>query len=158
MIYKNVKTFSAYLTRFRFRTKLRNILSSDRTSKNFPFSLPLWNPSHENLVPDRRCRILLKVVLVRLWVTWVQGIWRGEGWGEGWERGGQFTSNLRPRWTDPVTARRVPSKWKGVRKGSKGNWQGETVKQGEYAMYIVIHVRVYKRMPVGMKDTSCIYS
>jgi hypothetical protein len=28
----------------------------------------------------------------------------------GWERGGQFTSNLRPRWTDPVTARRVPSK------------------------------------------------
>jgi hypothetical protein len=26
------------------------------------------------------------------------------------KRGGQFTSNLRPRWTDPVTARRVPSK------------------------------------------------
>ncbi len=34
----------------------------------------------------------------------------GEGLGEGWVRGGQFTSNLRPRWTDPVTARRVPSK------------------------------------------------
>jgi hypothetical protein len=38
------------------------------------------------------------------------GIWRGEGQGKGGERGGQFTSNLRPRWTDPVTARRVPSK------------------------------------------------
>ncbi len=61
-------------------------------------------------VPDRRRRILLKVVSVRRWVTWVLGIWRGEGLGKGWERGGQFTSNLRPRWTDPVTARRVPSK------------------------------------------------
>ncbi len=30
--------------------------------------------------------------------------------GQKGERGGQFTSNLRPRWTDPVTARRVPSK------------------------------------------------
>ncbi len=25
---------------------------------------------------------------------------------------GQFTSNLRERWTDPITARMVPSKWK----------------------------------------------
>ncbi len=30
--------------------------------------------------------------------------------GEGWKRGDQFTSNLGPGWTDPVTARRVPSK------------------------------------------------
>jgi hypothetical protein len=28
------------------------------------------------------------------------------------EWGVQFTSKRRPRWTDPVTARRVPSKWK----------------------------------------------
>jgi hypothetical protein len=34
------------------------------------------------VVPDRRCRIL-RVILVRRWVTWVLGIWRGEGWGEG---------------------------------------------------------------------------
>ncbi len=34
-------------------------------------------------VPDRRRRILLKVVLVRRWVTWVLGIWRGEGLGRG---------------------------------------------------------------------------
>ncbi len=44
-----------------------------------------------------------------------QGVWglgnlEGGGWGEGWVRGGQFTSNLGLRWTDPVTARRVPSK------------------------------------------------
>ncbi len=37
-------------------------------------------------VPDRRRRILLKVVLVRHWVTWVLGIWRGEG-GERVEKG-----------------------------------------------------------------------
>ncbi len=24
---------------------------------------------------------------------------------------GQFTSNLREKWMDPITARRVPSKW-----------------------------------------------
>ncbi len=28
------------------------------------------------------------------------------------KRKGQFTSNLRERWTDPITARRVPNKWK----------------------------------------------
>jgi hypothetical protein len=50
----------------------------------------------------------------------VLGIWRGEGSEKGRERGSQFTSNLRLRWTDPVTARRVPSKWKGIGKGSKG--------------------------------------
>jgi hypothetical protein len=38
-------------------------------------------------VPDRRCRILLKVVLVRRWVTWVLGIWRGEGLGKGLRKG-----------------------------------------------------------------------
>jgi hypothetical protein len=30
---------------------------------------------------------------------------------------GQFMSNLRERWTDPITARRVPSKWK---RGARG--------------------------------------
>jgi hypothetical protein len=32
----------------------------------------------------------------------------------------QFTSNRETRWTDPVTARRVPSKWIKGNKGSKG--------------------------------------
>ncbi len=62
------------------------------------------------LVPDRRSRIIPEVVLVRRWTVGVLGIWRGEGLGEGWGKGGQFTSNLSPRWTIPVTARRVPSK------------------------------------------------
>jgi hypothetical protein len=31
------------------------------------------------IVPDRRSRIL-EVVIVRRLVTWVLGIWRGEGW------------------------------------------------------------------------------
>jgi hypothetical protein len=57
-------------------------------------------------VPDKRSRIH-EVVVVRRLLTWLLGIWSGEGMGKGWERGGQFTSNLRPRWTDPVTARRV---------------------------------------------------
>ncbi len=61
-------------------------------------------------VPDRRRRIIPEVVIVRRWAAGVLGIWRGESLGKGWDRGGQFTSNLRPRWTDPVTARRVPSK------------------------------------------------
>jgi hypothetical protein len=30
-------------------------------------------------VPDRRSRIL-EVVIVRCLITWVLGIWRGEGW------------------------------------------------------------------------------
>jgi hypothetical protein len=34
------------------------------------------------IVPDRRCRIL-KVILVRRLITWVLGIWRGEGLGKG---------------------------------------------------------------------------
>jgi hypothetical protein len=61
-------------------------------------------------------------------------------------RGGQFTSNPGKRWTDPVTARRVPSKWKGVNKGSKG-----------IIMYITYLVRVCYGMIAVMNDTSCIY-
>jgi hypothetical protein len=37
------------------------------------------------------------------------------------EMGSKFTSNPGKRWTDPVTARRVPSKWRGKNKRSKGN-------------------------------------
>jgi hypothetical protein len=61
-------------------------------------------------VPDRRRRIVPEVLVVRHWVIGVLGIGGGRVKGKGWDRGGQFTSNLRPRWTDPVTARRVPSK------------------------------------------------
>jgi hypothetical protein len=42
--------------------------------------------------------------------VWGPGGGGGAELGEGWGKRGQFTSNLRPRWTIPVTARRVPSK------------------------------------------------
>ncbi len=85
-----------------FRTEDAGFFSScNRASKNIVNALN---------VPDRRRRIHLEVVLVGRWAIWVLGIWRGEGWRKGWERGGQFTNYLRPRWTEPVTARRVPSK------------------------------------------------
>ncbi len=35
-----------------------------------------------NSVPDKRCWILLKVVLVRRWVTWDSGNLEGGGFGE----------------------------------------------------------------------------
>jgi hypothetical protein len=54
-------------------------------------------------VPDRRCRIL-EVVIVRRLATWVLGILRGEGLGKGLRKGRSVYK------TDPVTARRVPSK------------------------------------------------
>ncbi len=76
-------------------------------NKKYPFYRP---QCLDILVPDRRSRIIPEVVLVRRWAVGVLGIWRGEGLGEGQGKGGQFTSNLRPRWTNPVTARRVPSK------------------------------------------------
>ncbi len=63
------------------------------------------------IVPDNKSLNIPEVVLVRRWAVGVLGIWKGEGQlGEGWGKWGQFTSNLRPRWTIPVTARRVPSK------------------------------------------------
>jgi hypothetical protein len=34
----------------------------------------------------------------------------GGGGGKGWVKGGQFANKLGLRWTDPVTARRLPSK------------------------------------------------
>ncbi len=38
---------------------------------------------------------------------------------------GQFTSNREKRWMDPVTARRVPSKWIKGSKGNKGSKGGK---------------------------------
>ncbi len=38
-------------------------------------------------VPDRRRRVHLEIVLVRRWVSWVLGIWKGRVWGKGGSRG-----------------------------------------------------------------------
>ncbi len=48
---------------------------------------------------------------------------------------GQFTSNPRERGTDPITARRVPSKWKRGTEGNKGS-KGNIVYKPIYPMYI----------------------
>jgi hypothetical protein len=45
------------------------------------------NSENEVTVPDRRRRIHLEVVLVRRWVIWVLGIWKGRVWGKGGSRG-----------------------------------------------------------------------
>jgi hypothetical protein len=55
------------------------------------------------------------------------GIWNGEGTGRGWKGGGQFTSNLGPRWTGSyhvkegfqVSKREVGLEKEGISKGSK---------------------------------------
>ncbi len=56
----------------------------------------------------------LEVLIVALKLYRRQlGFWEfggGRVWVKGGKRKGQFTSNLRLRWTIPVTARRVPSK------------------------------------------------
>jgi hypothetical protein len=61
---------------------------------------------------------------------------------------GQSTSNLKERWTDPITARRVPSKWKRGTKGNKGS-KGNIV-------YITYLPYVYIGTNAVKNDTSCI--
>jgi hypothetical protein len=68
------------------------------------------------------------VVLVRRTINpGMLGIWNGEGMGRGWKGGGQFTSNLEPRWTGSyhvkegfqVSKRKVGLEKEGISKGSK---------------------------------------
>ncbi len=62
--------------------------------------------------------------------------------GEGWSKRGQFTSNLRGRWTIPVTtggwqvSRRGHEGEQGGAKGSKGELARGKGSQGRCAMYI----------------------
>jgi hypothetical protein len=79
---------------------------------------------------------------------WGVGI---SGWGpHGLDEGtkSQFTSNRETRWTDPVTARRVPSKWiKGNKrnKGSKGN-KGNNGSTGLIGCIQPVSSHVHNRM------------
>jgi hypothetical protein len=68
------------------------------------------------------------VVLVRRTIKpGMLGIWSGEGMGRGWKGGGQFTSNLGPRWMGSyhikegfqVSKRKVGLEKEGISKGSK---------------------------------------
>ncbi len=85
------------------------------------------------IVPDHESRFRDTVLMgVHLEVRSLGGIGILE-YGANEQRTGkwgvQFTSKRRPRWTDPVTARRVPSKWK--REQREQGEQGEQEKQGE---------------------------
>jgi hypothetical protein len=50
--------------------------------------------------------------------------------GEGWGKWGQFTSNLRLRWTIPVTAGGCQVSRRGNKGGARGNQQGEKRTRG----------------------------
>ncbi len=74
------------------------------------------------------------------------GIWNGEGMGRGWEGGGQFTSNLGPRWTVSYHAkegfqlskRGVGLKQQGIIKGSKNKGIAPKLCCQSVYMYIII--------------------
>ncbi len=86
---------------------------------------------------------------MRRGVIGVPGIWRGRVWGKGWDRGGQFRSNLRPRLTDlsQLGGFQVSRRGsRGEQKRDKGKAVRGKQKQGECAIYIVICARVHKRM------------
>ncbi len=68
---------------------------------------------------------------MRRWVTGVLGIWRGEGLGKGWDRGGQFTSNLRPRWMDLSQLGGFQVSRRGLERGTKESQQGELARGDE---------------------------
>jgi hypothetical protein len=72
----------------------------------------------------------------------------GARWARWGKYKGQFTSNPRKKWTDPITAWRVPSKWKKGTKGNKGS-KGNIV-------YITYLSYVYIGTNAVMNDTSCI--
>jgi hypothetical protein len=68
------------------------------------------------------------VVLVRRTIKpGMLGIWNGEGMVRGWKGGGQFTSNLGPRWKGSyhvkegfqVSKRETELEKEGISKGSK---------------------------------------
>jgi hypothetical protein len=73
-------------------------------------------------------------------VFWARG---AHGLNEGTK--GQFTSNLEQRWTDPVTARRVPSKWTRGTRGTKGN-KGNKGNKGSIVYIQCASSRICNRM------------
>jgi hypothetical protein len=76
-------------------------------------------------VPDSKSRNIPEVVIVRRGAVGVLGIWNE--W-DSWVKGGQwgqFTSNLRGRWTIPVTAGGCQVSRRGHKGETRGNQQGE---------------------------------
>jgi hypothetical protein len=72
------------------------------------------------IVLDTKSQNIPEVVVVRRGAGGILGIW--EGW-VNWVKGskwGQFTSNLRERWTIPVTSGGSQVSGKGRQRGDKG--------------------------------------
>jgi hypothetical protein len=105
---------------------------------------------------DRRRRIHLEVVLIRRWVIWVLGIWKGRVWGKGgsrgvslqatWDRGGRTLSQL--------------GGFQVSRRGQKGGQRGQ---QGERKSKGMRHVHcnpccVHNECLERLNDTSCVYA
>jgi hypothetical protein len=68
--------------------------------------------------------------------SWGSGKLEGRGGlGEGWGKWGQFTSNLRLRWTIPVTAGGCQVSRRGHKGETKGRQRGAK-SHGNCAMYI----------------------
>jgi hypothetical protein len=92
------------------------------------------------LVLDTKSQNIPEVVVVRRWVGGVLEIWVGwVNWVKGSKRG-QFTSNLRGRWTIPVTTGGSQVSGVGIQRGNeRGAKKGPKGSKGRCAMYICKH-------------------
>ncbi len=88
------------------------------------------------VVPDSKSRNIPEVVVVWRQTVGVWGFGGGGIVGEGWGRWGQFTSNLRLRWTIPVTAGGCQVSRRGHKGGAKGELARGEKNKGNCAMYI----------------------
>jgi hypothetical protein len=84
----------------------------DRISRGQDMTFLIGHHTAYVLVPDRRSRVLEVVVVEHIINNLGFRETGGGGMGRVGTRGGQFTSNLGKRWTNPDTSRRVPSKYR----------------------------------------------
>ncbi len=121
-------------------------------------------------VPDRRCRVIPEVVIVKRRVFWGLGKLEGGEWGEGWVRGGGVSLQATWDWGGRILSQLggFQVSRKGPKRGAKGS-NGERQKginKGEWSkgvrhvhLYIVIHVHIRNVMEClqWANDASCVY-
>jgi hypothetical protein len=108
------------------------------------------------IVPDRRRRIVPEAVVVRRWAVGVLGIWRGEGWVKGWDKGGNVS--LQATWDRGGWILSQLGGFQVSRKGRQREICKGRQKQGECAMYSYNHrcAHVYMECLRRLNDTSSI--
>ncbi len=97
-------------------------------------------------VPDLGSRIRDVVLVRRIFSSRKPqgvGVWNGKGTGKGWKWGGQFTSNLRPRWTGSYHVKEGFQVSKGKWKGSKREEKRGSKKQGDCAIIVCHYIHVH---------------